>query len=369
MKSQTKRLLNNQAIGLTPLLLSMVLDLYVSYVTSFLVGLSFCLLLLLAFHLLVRKDIYQFLLIPVLLTYAGYSCFLFFGFDAALNLYSPIVAEILLVSILGFAVFFKRSLLRRYKDMQRPYQVLFRSTLKEAFFVAEVVQTLYTLYLFVALLCTHLPAHSFHGEEFIRIFYHYVGACIGLLVISYEQIRIYMINKKLGEEIWLPLLDDKGRVIGSIAQPVGQKSRHKHYHPVVRIAVAFRGMLYLVQREEDDLVSPGLLDLPFQRHVQFRHSREHTALGAIEGLTGDDPAHKPRFLIHYTFENRRVKQLVSLYAVLLQSEEHLQGLAGGKLWTGKQIEANREAGIFSEYFYKEFPYLQTTILEAGHLSS
>jgi hypothetical protein len=368
MKSQTKRILNNQAIGIVPLLLSMVLDLYVSHVTSFLVGISFCLLLLLAFHLIVREDVYQFLLLPTLATYLCYSVFLFFDFGDALNIYSPIVAEILLVSILGLAVFFKRRVLRHYKDMQRPYQVMFRSTLTEAFFVAEVIQTLYTLYLFVALLYVHLPGKSPEGDNFIRIFYHYTGALIGLVVISYEQIRIYMINKKLGEDIWLPVLDDKGRVIGSVARPAGQKLHKKHYHPVVRIAVVYQRMLYLTRREADAIVSPDLLDLPFRRFVLFRHSRENTALGAIGELAGD-PSVKLRFMIHYTFENRNVKQLVSLYALLLQNEEQLRHLTGGKLWTVKQIEANMGTDLFSEYFHKEFPYLQSTVLAADNVSS
>ncbi|MDR1646238.1 MAG: hypothetical protein LBS05_10570 [Tannerellaceae bacterium] len=367
MKSQTKRILNNQAIGIVPILLSMILDLYVSHVASFLIGISFCLLLLLAFHLIVRKDVYQFLLLPTLLTYICYSVFLFFDIEASLNLYSPIVAEILLVSILGFTVFFKRSVLRHYKDMQRPYQVMFRSTLTEAFFVAEVIQTLYTLYLFVALLYTHLPEDSFRSDGFIRIFYHYTGAAIGLSVIVYEQVRIYMINKRLGEEVWLPVLDDKGRVTGSVAQSIGQKSHKKYYHPVVRIAVVCHGMLYLTKREADAFISPGQLDLPFRRYVLFRHSRESTALSAIEAL-GNDPSIKPRFMIHYTFENRKVKQLVSLYAIVLQNEAPLQHIAKGKLWTVKQIEANMGADLFSEYFYKEFPYLQSTLLAAGNVS-
>lgn len=36
----------------------------------------------------------------------------------------------------------------------------------------------------------------------------------------------------------------------------------------------------------------------------------------------------------------------------------------GKLWTAKQIEENLSSGVFSEYFEKEFAYLQNTILFA-----
>jgi hypothetical protein len=367
MKSQTQRTLNNQAIGIAPILLSMILNIYMSYMASFLIGISFCLLLLLVFHLLVRKDIYQFLLLPTLATYICYSFFLFFDFETNLNLYTPIVAEILLVSILGFTGFFKRRILRRYKDMQRPYQVLFRSTLTEAFFIAEVIQTLYTLYLFVALLCTHLPEKPFHGEDFIRIFYHYAGACIGVLVILYEQIRIYMTNKKLGGEVWLPVLNNKGRVVGSVAHSTKQICHKKYYHPIVRMAVVHQGMLYLTKRETDDPVSPDLFDVPFYRYVLFHHSRDNTVQDLIGKLRNGFSVN-PRFMIHYTFENKKVKQLVSLYAISLPTKEELLSLPKGKLWTSKQIEANIYANIFSEYFYKEFPYLQSTILAVERVS-
>jgi hypothetical protein len=367
MDTRTKRILNNQALGITPLLLSMILDLYVSYVVSFVIGISLTLLLLIIFHLLTKKDIYQFLLFPTLLMYTGYSFFLFFNFDVALHIYSPIVAEILLVCILGFAGFFRRAILRRTKDWLFPHQILYRFVLNEAFFVSQILQTLYTLYLFVALLYTHLPENTFHGAGFIRIFYHYVGALIGVLVIVYEQIRIYMIHRKLGEEIWLPVLNNKGRVVGRVAYSTEKTSRKKYYHPVVRIAVIYNGMLYLAEREKDAFVSPDLLDYPFHRHVLYRYSRENAVQDIIGNLKNDASA-KPRFMIHYTFENNKVKQLISLYAITLHTEEQLKHLTHGKLWTVKQIEANMEANIFSEYFHKEFPFLRSTILLAESVS-
>jgi hypothetical protein len=368
MNNRTKRILNNQAVGILPILASMIMDLYVSYVVSFLIGLSLCVLLLLVFHLLVRKDIYQFLLIPTLVTYLGYSVFLFFDIEEALNVYSPIIAEILLVSVLGLAGFFKRSILHRYKDMQRPYQVLFRSTLSDAFFVAEIVQTVYTVYLFAMLIYTHLPGDSFGDAGFIRFFYHYVGALIGLLIICYEQVRLLLADKIIGKGVWLPVLNDKGRVTGSTMCSEGDVPARKYFHPIVRVAVIYKGMFYLVRRAKEAVVSPGLPDHPFHRHVEFRNSREGTVQEAI-GALRDDPSAKPRFMIHYTFENKRVKQLVSLYAICLSDEEQLQHFTGGKLWTSKQVEEDMQAGVFSEYFSREYLYLKNTILLAESVSS
>ena len=364
MGVKARRILNNQAIGVSPLLLSMILDLYVSHVLSFVVGLLLTLSLLGVFHLFVKKDIYQFLLLPVLATYICYSVFLFFDIAATLDVYSPLIGEVLLVSILGFAGFFKRSLLSRIRNLQRPHQVLFRITLTEAFFVAEILQTLYTLYLFALLLYTHLPEASFREAGFVRIFYHYAGALIGISVICYEEIRLYLMHRKLKTEIWLPVLNNKGRVVGKAPYSEGKKARRKYCHPVVRIAVVYKGMLYLSKRAGDAVVSADLLDHPFHRHVLFHHSTDGTVQDSI-GQLREDASCKPHYMIHYTFKNDKVNQLVYLYAISLQTEEQLQSLAGGKLWTSAQIMANLDANIFSEYFCKEFSYLQNTVLLAG----
>jgi hypothetical protein len=342
----------------------MILDLYISHIASFLIGIALSLVLLGIFHFLVKKEIYQFLLVPTLLTYVCYSIFLFFDIDASLGVYSPIIGEVLLVCILGFTGFFKRSLLARVRDLQGPQQISFRLTLTEAFFVAEILQTLYTLYLFGLLLYTHLPSPAYQEEHFIRIFYHYAGIGIGLCVMLYEEIRLCLMHRKLDNAIWLPVLDNKGRVVGKATYPEGMiKAGRKHYHPVIRVAVVYKGMLYLNKREAEAVVSPGLLDYPFHQHILFRHSREESLKECI-GKLGEDPSCKPHFMIRYTFRNDKVHQLVHLYAVSLHSEEQLQNLSGGKLWTVRQIEDNLYTNIFSEYFSREFPYLLNTILLA-----
>ena len=37
----------------------------------------------------------------------------------------------------------------------------------------------------------------------------------------------------------------------------------KYYHPVVRVAVIYQGMLYLVNRGKKSFVSPDTIDYPF----------------------------------------------------------------------------------------------------------
>lgn len=360
MSSRARRILNNQALGLTPILLEMFLDMFLPYTTSLVIGFSITIIGLIVFRALWSKGIYQFLLIPVAIAHILYSLFLFFDIKPTLFFYFPIIAGILLVTVLIiFGIFRKRILL--HANTQHPRYPRLYPVLKEAFYVALIIQNCFTLYLFVVLLHNHLP-QSAHDATFELFLYHYFEPILGLLIIVYEQIRIKMLTYKLGKEIWLPVLNGQGRVVGSI--PYSFSDTHKKfYHPIVRIVVIYNNMLYLLPRAKIVLVSPEQLDYPFYQYIFFRHTVESTVHDIIGDLN-NDPSINPRFLIRYTFENGKVKQLVSLYTITLGNEKQVQHFTGGKWWTMKQIESELNSKIFSEYFVKEFPYLQNTILFA-----
>ena len=239
-----------------------------------------------------------------------------------------------------------------------------RTTLNEFYFVSQLVQNLYTLHLFVILVYSILPdtMQNVHAERFL---YRELGVLIGVLVILYEQVRLSLMQGSLQKEMWLPVLNEGGKVIGCIARSVSRTLPKKYYHPIVRIAVIHDGMLYLMKRSKDAFVSPDTIDYPFHSYVLFRHSIESTVRESVGELAEQQDVN-PRFLIRYTFENEKVKHLVSLYVICLRTEEQLSQCkrAGVKLWTAKQIEENLNTGVFSEYFEQEFSYLQNTILLA-----
>ena len=86
-----------------------------------------------------------------------------------------------------------------------------------------------------------------------RFLYRELGLVIGVLVIVYEQIRLSLMQGSLKKEMWLPVLNDNGKVIGCIARSVSRSLPKKYYHPIVRIAVVYNGMLYLVRRSRMSL--------------------------------------------------------------------------------------------------------------------
>lgn len=364
--NRIKKGLDNQAIGLLPLLLFMFLDNYFSYMLSFIIGITICFVCIFLFQVLIKDRVYQFLLLPTATTLVLYSIFLCLKLEPVLFIYSPLITEVLLVVVLSIVGFTKRTILQRIRNSKHPSykRTLLRTTLNEFYFVSQLIQNAYTVHLFIILLYSILPdeMQSRNAEQFI---YRQLGVIIGVLIIIYEQVRLSMMRGSLRKEMWIPVLNDAGKVIGCMARSVSRALPKKYYHPVVRVAVIYNGMLYLVKRRKDEFVFAEVLDYPFRKYVLFRHSIENTMKEAIGDLSNDKSI-TPRFLIRYTFENEKVKHLVSLYVVCLRTEEQLQVCKSrnGKLWTGRQIEENMNSGIFSGYFEKEFPYLQNTILFA-----
>lgn len=364
--NKVKRSLDNQAIGLVPLLLFMFLDNYFSYLLSFIIGVTFCFVCIFLFQILSKDKVYQFLLLPAATTLVLYSIFLCLRLEPVLFIYSPLITEVLLVVVLVFLGFAKRTILRRIRTSQHPTykRTLMRTTLNEFFFVAQLIQNLYTLHLFIILVYSILP-ETMQSVRMERFLYRELGIVIGVFLILYEQIRISMMQGSLRKEMWLPVLNDGGKVIGCIARSVSRSLPKKYYHPVVRVAVIYQGMLYLVNRGKKSFVSPDTIDYPFYSYVLFRHSIESTVRETMGGL-GEKEDVMPRFLIRYTFENEKVKHLVNLYVMCVRSEKVMDQIKqpNGKLWTSKQIEENLGSGVFSEYFEQEFAYLQNTVLLA-----
>lgn len=373
-KSGVKKGLDNQAIGLLPLLLFMFLDNYFSYLLSFVIGITFCFVCIFLYTFLSKDKVYIFMLLPSAVTLVLYSLFLCLKIEPVLYKYSPLITEVLLVITLTVTSFFRGYIHRRIRHSRiNPFRrTLIRTQLNEFFFVAQIVQNAYTLHLFLILIYGVITFESQLPGPGIFIVRE-LNLIIGIVIIGYEHIRLSLMQGSLRKEMWLPVLDNKHRVTGCIARSVSKESRKKYFHPIVRIALLYNGMLYLEKRGKDEVVSPGLLDYPYHKYVLFQHTLEDT-VKEMEDEYRFPPDNKPRYLIKYVYEDEVAKHLVSLYALSVRSEEEWNRLVlpegkGGKLWTVRQIEDNLGKGIFSGYFEKEFPYLQSTILLAGQFDT
>lgn len=365
-KSGVKKGLDNQAIGLLPLLLFMLMDNFFSYLLSFVIGVTSCFVCIFLYSLLSKDRIYHFMLLPSAITLVLYSIFLCLQIEPVLFKFSHIITEVLLVVTLTILGFFKPYIIKRLRNSRQPTfrKTLMRTQLNEFFFVAQIIQNVFTLHLFLILLYgvitmsgTSTPVGMFIARE--------LNIILGVAIIVYEHIRLSLMEGSLKKEMWIPVLDNKQNVVGCIARSVSRAVKKKYFHPIVRVALLYNGMLYLEKRPKDDYVSPDTLDYPFEKYVLFRHSLEEAVTSCL-GERGTIIGIPPRYLIKYIYEDNKVKHLVSLYVLSIRSEEQMEQCKrkNGKLWTTKQIEENLGKGIFSGYFEMEFPYLQNTVLLA-----
>lgn len=360
--------LGNQTIGLLPLLLFFGMNIYLPYLLSFVISVLCSALCYVLYRWLRGSEGYQFVLFPVVATQMLYSVSLLFVSPAFLARHSSLLVEILFVIVLAFAYLNRQTLRRKVRTMETnaDKQSFLNASLNEFFFTIQVIQGVFTLHLFVVLFYLLLPgADKDHAYE--PLLFNYMPLIAGLGIMFYEQLRLLILRKFLRNEVWLPVLSDNGAVIGRVAQSVSAVSPRKYYHPIVRVAVVYNGMLYLTKRDSDALLSPNVLDYPFEYYIRYKQRIDDAVYDALSCCYSREVV-SPRFLFRYKFENERVKHQVSVYVVYLHTEEQLERCKErlGKLWTSKQIEENMGTGLFSEYFEKEFVYLQNTVLMVEH---
>lgn len=231
----------------------------------------------------------------------------------------------------------------------------------ESFRVAFQAQYGLSIHLLIVLL--YFIFSSVYSTVFDRYGIILVAQIIISLIIIGETVRLNILNKKLCKEEWLPVVTEKGDVMGKVAKSVTKDLKNRFLHPVVRVALIYNGRIYLKHRDESRLLNPGMLDYPFEKYMQYDHDIDETVQNTIRKECGSDDI-PLRFLIKYIFENDTTKRLIYMYVSVINDEEIFNSLhlEGGKLWTEAQIEDNLGEGIFSECFELEFEYLKNTVL-------
>ena len=333
----------NQALGLLPVLSFMVLDNFVTSVLSYVISILFCVVCIFMFHFWKRSRSYLFMLIPSAVTLVLYSfTFIFRGgtnnFDG-----STILIILFLIFTLGFLRFFRRPMLRYISrsDYSINKQFVLKTSFRELYFVSDLIQCFYLGYLVILLIYYFCPL-PFKNDLLQRFLFNQLDLIIGLSIILYEQIRLNMMRKRFRSETWLPVLNEQGKITGCIAHSTKNLQTRKYYHPVIRVAIIHKGMLYLTTRNNQCDISPGLIDYPYCSYVLFRQSMSRMLQNIADSNHMKETDYSVRPLTQYHFENEKVKHFVNLYAFHIFSDEAMERfkMETGKLWTTQQIDDN-----------------------------
>ena len=273
----------------------------------------------------------------------------------------PGLVELILCAVLAVSAFSKLNIIglmtQRYlKDMElnELQMAQFRKTMQTMFFVF----LFHTILVFYSAFYLSSEAWAFISGGLFYILF--------ALVFGYEFLKQKMKAKTqiipAEEEEWLPLVNDKGEIIGKAPRSVCHNGE-KHLHPVVHLHVLNNlKHVYLQKRPLNKLVQPGKWDTAVGGHISAGETLE-TALKRESWEEIGLQNFSARLVKTYRWDSEIESELVYVFvsydfkSIHLHSEE----VEEGKFWTTKQIETNMGRGIFTPNFEYEYQMLKKEI--------
>lgn len=271
--------------------------------------------------------------------------------------YSGIILEICVVAV--FFIFIKsksffRKKLQYLDDITKDFKII---RYDFDIYVIRIFLSILILHLLTVLVYQLFPG-KYHNIETTFFIHHTLLFILLGIYYLYEIFHISRLGRILRNEIWLPIVTESGGVQGKIAESTSKEMGNKYLHPIVRIALVYKGKIYLRNRIDDDT-----LDYPFETNVLFEETLD-SAVDRAFTENGESKDLPTRFIFRYVMKNEKLSRLVYLYTCQIRDEETAQRLQlkSGKWWTSNQIDENLNSGIFSEYFENEYELLNKTIL-------
>ncbi len=265
------------------------------------------------------------------------------------------VDELVFFILLTIMIFQKKSLGKiAYKTL--PHELPLSNNENELFRVAKILMMITLFYLLVALVLEALNAPN--QDKLLNIVKYCYAFGVGFIGI-FETIRVFIVRNRLINEDWLPVVDEEGKVTGSVQYQPGTESESRLMHPVVRLYFIENGKIFLQQRNPNDRSEPLHWDASISRQVRMSESIIMALKKFTRKLYQIEPL-KYLFLTNYIYHGKFSNQYIYLF--VLCKSDGIQPQEGEvyltKWWTQKQIEAELGAGVFTERFEKEYEYLK-----------
>lgn len=276
----------------------------------------------------------------------------------------PGLVELILCAVLALSAFSKLNIIglmtQRYlKDLElnKDQVAQFRKSLQLMFFVFMI----HTLLVFYAAFYLSNEAWAFISGG---LFYILFG-----LVFGYEFIKQKLKLRRQPaipafpeDEEWLPIVNEKGEIIGKAPRSACHRGE-KLLHPVVHLHVLNNQKhVYLQKRPMNKLVQPGKWDTAVGGHISFGETLE-TALKREAWEEIGLQNFSARQVKTYRWDSEIEAELVYAFvshdfkSINLHSDE----VKEGRFWTPKQIESNIGQGTFTPNFEYEYQLLKKVI--------
>lgn len=300
-----------------------------------------------------EKRFEKFVLFDTLLLVALGSVSILLHNDVFFKL-KPGLIELILVAILGISAFSPLNIIglmsQRYmKDMSLNEQQVeqMRKSLKYMFYIFLA----HTVLVFYSTFYMSKEAWVFiSGGLFYALFGVYFVIELG---------RQKLKKKKLLNEEWLPLVDEKGKIIGRIPRSEAHNGK-KNLHPVVHMHVLNKNKAVLLQKRPINKdIQPGKWDAAVGGHISDGETLE-TALKreAFEEIGLKD--FSARLLKVFRWDSNMESELVYLFVTydFKNFHVHSKEVEEARFWTKNQIAKEIGNNLFTPNFEYEFEMLK-----------
>lgn len=232
----------------------------------------------------------------------------------------------------------------------------------EAAIVSARVLLLICSFHFFIILCTLLFSDPMNDTVHLILF-RILPPCVFILSIVFNQFGIYYFNKVMKHTVFVPIVDKKGNVIGKAIASEAINHKHDSINPVIRIAVASHGMLFLLPRPQCAVLEKGKTDLLMESYLIYGETLEKGTERMLQQTLPAACRKDLHFNLMYHFEDETTNRLIYLFTLDVDDDSILcnKDFKGGKLWTFQQIEHNLERNFFSSCFEYEYEHIKSII--------
>jgi len=195
------------------------------------------------------------------------------------------------------------------------------------------------------------------------VYFNLLPGLIFLFSILLNQVVINFFNSMMAGLEYVPIVNERGDVIGKSLKVEAISYKNTYINPVIRIAVVSNGRLFLCNRSQECILDKGKTDIPMECYLRYRETLKEGVARVVGHVFPNLSDIEPTFSIMYHFENKITNRLIYLFVVNMDDESVLCNprFKNGKLWTLQQMEQNLKENFFCECLEVEYEYLKDII--------
>lgn len=274
----------------------------------------------------------------------------------------PFALEISAIIPPFFIYFNRRSFLDYHMSQtQKCCKQLFAQGAEAAIVSARVILIISLLHFLVISLAI-LVSYPL-GDTTRYILFYVAPPLVFISGILFNQFGIFYFNIVMNHTVFVPIVNAQGDVTGKAIASEAINRKNDYINPVIRIAVASHGMLFLLPRPKCNIFEKGRIDLLMEDYLIYGETLEQGAHRIVQQTLPTAPLDHLRFNLMYHFENEATNRLIYLFTLDLDDDFLLcnKNFKGGKLWTFRQMEHNLGQHFFGSCLEYEFEHLEAII--------